>query len=206
MRTFDHLIVGVANLDDGLDWFAATTGIRPARGGAHPELGTTNALVSLGAESYLELLAPDPHAGAGSSPVATALAALQVPTPVGWSVQCTDAASAAQSIRAAGYDAAASPYQRMTPSGEVLRWDIVLLTHGLGPIIPFLIDWGAAASPAATAPGGCELLTFSGTHPDPEAAQQVLDLLMAPMSVAAGPGSGLRIRLATPRGVVEIGS
>ena len=58
----DHLVIGVAELDAGVRQFEELTGIRPAFGGEHPDLGTHNALISLGDRTYLELLAPRPGA------------------------------------------------------------------------------------------------------------------------------------------------
>ena len=60
MARIDHLVYAVADLDAGIDDFAASTGVRPAMGGAHVGLGSHNALVSFGS-CYLELIAPDPN-------------------------------------------------------------------------------------------------------------------------------------------------
>ena len=57
----DHLILGVRDLDRGIDELENLTGVRASRGGRHQGLGTHNALISLGIRTYLEILAPDPE-------------------------------------------------------------------------------------------------------------------------------------------------
>ena len=70
----DHFILRVSNLSRGIDAFSALTGVVPSYGGQHPGRGTENALVSLGAGRYVELLAPvakpdsaGPAVGGGTS-------------------------------------------------------------------------------------------------------------------------------------------
>jgi hypothetical protein len=56
----DHFVVAIDHLGSGIDAFEALSGVRPVYGGEHPALGTHNALVSLGRDHYLEILAPRP--------------------------------------------------------------------------------------------------------------------------------------------------
>ena len=78
----DHIMLGAANLDAGIHELEALTGVRAVYGGEHPNLGTHNALVSLGSNTYLEVIAP--RAGAKVSDDLADLAKLEHLTPVRW--------------------------------------------------------------------------------------------------------------------------
>lgn len=61
MLRLDHLVFACASLDDGRAWMEARLGQPAQGGGAHPAMGTCNALWRLG-DAYLEMLAVDPEA------------------------------------------------------------------------------------------------------------------------------------------------
>src|SRR5262245_17384370 len=152
MKDLDHVIIGWTDLDQLIAWFAAETGVSAARGGAHKGLGTHNAIVSLGGNSYVELLAID-HAQGSDSPTSKALASLTRPTAFGWAFHCHDASQRAASLRAAGLKTRETSMSRLAPNGMELTWDLIFLEHSFGRAIPFFIDWKETPSPSLIAPG-----------------------------------------------------
>jgi catechol 2,3-dioxygenase-like lactoylglutathione lyase family enzyme len=199
----DHVVVGVPDLDDGIEWWASKTGVRPIPGGPHEGLGTRNALASLGDDLYLEIMSVD-SAQDATSQARDWLAALDRPRPFGWCFRCDDAARTHTELEAAQVKAAKLTMRRARPDGREITWDLVFPLHELGPVIPFLIDWGSTPSPAVDAPRGCSLLDATPMHPEPELAQEKLDRMGIVAKVVEGPRSGPCLRFETPRGEVVV--
>ncbi len=201
MAKLDHIMYATSDLDDGIAEIAALTGVAPSKGGAHPGMGTRNALLSLGADQYLEIIAPDPnqqlpgtlgaelieHGGSGIR---------------GWAVATNNLASLHDNAARLGL--APQPIidmTRTTPDGVRLDWQLFLLRGN--PLLPFFIDWKESPHPAGTTPHGCRLTLFTITTPDADAMQSLMTAFEIDAAVAKG-AAGFSAKLRTPRGVVEL--
>lgn len=60
MAEIDHIVIGARTLEEGARYVEETLGVKPSKGGAHPGVGTHNMLLGMGANCYLEIIAPDP--------------------------------------------------------------------------------------------------------------------------------------------------
>ena len=151
----DHLVLAVPSLDTGITHVEGLTAVAPVPGGAHPGVGTHNALLSLGAPTYLEVIAPDPDQpgvarrgfGLDEPPSAPRLVAFAVGT--------SDLDATVTDLRAAGH-AVADPYTmtRRRPDGTELAWRLAMIGGRVGGAHPFLIEWSEGSSPADTNPLG----------------------------------------------------
>ena len=183
--TIDHLLWGSPDLEAAVEALHARSGVRAAFGGHHPELGTQNAIARLGERVFLEVIAPDPTLAAGE--FARRLAALAEPTLLMWAARTTDAAATAARAKAAGYSAAVVDGQRLRPDGQVVRWINVFVTgHGAGTLVPFFVEWCGPGHPAADAPAGLALASFTIETPQPASVRAVLAALDVRVSVHEG--------------------
>ena len=177
LARFDHLVIGIRSLAEGIEQFEKLTGVKPAVGGQHPGRGTENALVSLGPGAYLEILAPQPDAQLSDTDAR--LRGLDRLTIVTWAVAVEDAIAAAAALNLAGFGTTpAKRGSRVTPAGERLEWTIFKLDGGAISMAPFFIQWdGSTRHPSGTAPGGCALERLAVREPDQDRLRAVLDAL-----------------------------
>jgi hypothetical protein len=203
--TLDHLIWAARDLDEAVEQLYERCGVRARPGGQHPELGTHNALVRLGARSYVEVLAPDPTLRAGT--LARQLAALPAPTLLMWAARTRNAAATAASARTEGYVSTMIEGRRTGADGRELSWTSVFVSrHGAGTLIPFFIQWNGARHPALDAADGMRLTSFFIETPRPESLRLVLDALDVKVAVRKGLLDRLVARITTPRGTFELAS
>src|SRR5580698_5767424 len=122
----DHILLGCDDLDRGIAFVEEATGVRAAFGGVHPGAGTRNALLSLGRNRYLEIIAPDPQQPASAD--ARDLASLEQPVLVGWAAHPGDIQEFAARLREKDVAATGpNPGQRKRPDGRVLHWKTLTL-------------------------------------------------------------------------------
>lgn len=184
---FDHLVVAVRSLDEGVAEFERLTGVKAGVGGQHPGRGTENALVSFGGGKYLEIIAP--QAGATLSPRDQGMLKLDQLRIIGWAVSVTDVDQAVAALKTARFAATTpQPGSRVTPAGEKLEWTTFGLANEPILMAPFFIKWGAATKhPSTTAPGGCEMPELKITDPASDRLSTALSALgMSGVTYAKG--------------------
>ena len=205
MHELDHLLWEELRLSEAEKRFAEATGVTPAFGGAHPGMGTHNSLLSLGRETYLELVALDP-----AHPESAGLLEKTLPgfTPrlFTFSVRAYDLTLVERLVHDAGLNiASVHDVSRLSPEGHALEWRIVVVGgHDFGPFVPFFTRCGDMVHPSQSSPQGCELLEFSVGHPDHHELSRTYKALRVNVPVFGSEHPQLRAVLATPKGVVTL--
>ncbi len=185
----DHLVVACADLADGVDWVEQQLGARPAPGGQHVAMGTHNALLKLGARSYLEIIAIDPSATPPSRPRWFALDEPEMqaqlatgPRMITWAVRCESLANACARVpdlgeimsmsrsverqAAPGSPPAPARGGREAAGGERMlefHWKIAVPENGAlpwGGVLPAAIQW--IVDEAGDAHHPCDVLEDRG--------------------------------------------
>src|SRR5687768_4799640 len=100
----DHLVYGAPDLYAAVDNLERRFGVRAAAGGKHVGIGTHNALLALGSNVYLEVIAPDPDQPWPANPRPFGVDELAAPRLVGWALGCHDIDAAIARSRSRGYD------------------------------------------------------------------------------------------------------
>ena len=192
----------VAALDEGMEWAADTFGAPAAYGGEHVDLGTRNALLSLGS-TYLEIIAPDPTQSQEGNAGAE-FANLTSGGLVTWAAE-GNLDAIAQALESAGVSTQGpNRTQRKTKSGELLAWDLLFpIGSPHGGCLPFFIDWLECANPKDTNPVGGEFRTLAITTPDADDLAGALRAIDLDIAVFAGP-PGISVTIDSPRGEVVL--
>ena len=205
MHELDHLLWEELRLSEGEKRFAEATGVTPAFGGAHPDMGTHNSLLSLGREKYLEIVALDP-AHPKSAGLLEKIPPGFTPRLFTFSVRAYDLTLVEELVQDAGLNIASlRDVSRLSPDGHALEWRIAVVGgHDFGALVPFFTRCGDMVHPSQTSPQGCELLEFSVGHPDHHELFRVYKALRVNVPVFRSKHPQLRAVLATPRGVVTL--
>ncbi len=206
MDRVDHLVWAVPDLDAGISQIEALTGIRATLGGSHPGMGTRNALLSLGDDTYLEIIAPDPGQSDYRSPRLFQVDHVDSPRLVTWAAKSDDIEQMAEIRLSDGQSPGkAMTGSRQTPEGRTLAWKLTdSYVEIAGGVVPFFIDWGNTPHPATSAPGGATLLALRATHPEKDYVREAFELFGINVPVENGRQASLTAVIDTPRGRIEL--
>ena len=200
----DHLVYAVPDLAAAVADIEKRSGVRAQAGGKHIGLGTHNALLALGTQTYLEIIAPDPGQPEPAMPRPFGVEGARRGGLAGWALACDDINAAVARARSHGYDPGeAADGQRTEPTGTMLRWRLTLNAMA-GGLIPFLISWGDTEHPARSAPHGLTLEAFHLEHPDPPSLAPPLTALGADVEIRPAGTATLIARLSGPNGTMML--
>ena len=202
----DHIIYAVPDLEAGRDKFERLFGVRPVVGGRHPAYGTHNAQLSLGPETYLEIIAPDPDHDVRQEVLPFGPDGFKRAALVTWVLRAEAIEETAVMASAAGLDLGPiQSGQRVKPDGEMIAWKLTeAFATPLAGAVPFLISWGETPHPARTVPQVGELVGFRIEHPEADAVRAALSILGATIEVDVGKRFKMIARIRTEQGEVEI--
>ncbi len=206
MPIVDHLVYATPDLAQGVDELEQLLGIRATPGGQHPGLGTRNALIALGPDSYIEIVAPDPGQPAPSTPRWFGIDELEHSILVTWAAKGTDLEELRETAVQNGIPlGAVTRGGRRRPDGVELSWQLTDPCASVADgIVPFFIDWGLSQHPAQSAAKGATLVSLRAEHPDSNSVQQMVRQLGLPLAVGAAARAALVATIDCPRGRVEM--
>lgn len=204
--TVDHLVYAALDLDRGIREIETLLGVRATAGGRHPGRGTRNALLALGDDVYLEIIAPDPDQAPPPSGRWFGIDALTSSRLAAWAAKTSDVDAlrdrALQRGIALGDVQAGS---RRRPDGVELSWRFTDPGHVVaGGVVPFFIDWGQSPHPASSAARGASLVELRAEHPDARGVQRMLETLAIQIPVRQAPRPALVAVIERRYGRVEI--
>ena len=202
----DHLVYAVSNLERGMDEIEELLGVRPVVGGRHPQYGTHNALLSLGPNTYLEIIARDPSLPLPQQGALVALSPDEASRLVTWVFRPEDIEKASAAAREA--QLGLGPIEtgsRQRPDGTMLSWELSdPYAMPMGGAIPFLIHWGDTPHPSGAVPRGGRLIELTIEHPQAERIQTAMSVLGAAVSVVRADVFRLSATIETNNGKIML--
>ncbi|MBV8745797.1 MAG: VOC family protein [Xanthobacteraceae bacterium] len=211
MHPLDHIMLAAPDLQAAVADFEQRTGVRPSEGGRHPGQGSRNVLATVGNGCYLEIIGPDLSQDRTNN-FGEVLSRLSAPTLLKFASGTHDIAAVHQrAIKFGLWPLASSgartdgPFamSRALPSGEVLKWRLLLLGSGdYEGYLPFFIQWDSEPHPSQTAAGGCELERFWVEHPSANGLAKLYSELEVAVDVLPSDRPRLNLTLRTPKGRV----
>lgn len=202
----DHLVYACANLEHGMDEIEALLGVRPVRGGHHPQYGTHNAQLSLGSGIYIEIIARDPELPAPERGAYVEIPATSQSRLITWVFRTDDIQQTASN--AAHADIGLGPVQsgsRIKPDGSKICWQLTdPYAMPFGGAIPFLIDWGNVIHPSKVVPAGGTLVQLVIEHPEADRVRRAISALGAEVLVVEDEKFGICATIETKDGLVTL--
>ena len=207
MKTkIDHIVLVVPDLEEGILWIEKKLGVRPVYGGQHQTEGTHNALLNLGKECYLELLAIDYSNKNITANRWMGVDLIDQPTISRWAVKSDNLEEEVSFLKnvnplLGNYKAGS----RTKSDGTILKWQLSIpLPEPKVEVTPFLIDWQDSIHPTTSLDQKCELIGLNLTHPQPSEIQHLMKNLNLDFEIKKGKEAKISIAIQCPNGLIYL--
>jgi len=202
---YDHFLLGCSSLETGIQFMKDKTGIEAVKGGKHPNIGTHNALLSLGEKVYLEIIAPDPEAKSLIEAYSF-LKEMTTPTLFMWAARTDKMDDLLKRVQGAGYkNSGIIPGSRQRADASVLKWRSLLVETDITSVVPFFIEWDINSKhPAIDSPKGCTIDSFEIEYPETEKLKTVFTQLQIDVPLKKGTKASLHLKINSPKGTVSL--
>ncbi|MGB4958857.1 MAG: VOC family protein [Saprospiraceae bacterium] len=207
MRHIDHIVYSVLDFEKAIFDIERQSGVKPVIGGKHQLWGTKNALLHLGGECYLEILAKDEDNLEFTGEMWMGIDLISKPQITRWALKSNDVQNDSKILsQVDDHLGQISGGQRKTSSGDILSWKMILpLSHSEVDIIPFMTDWSESAyHPSVHLEEGCQLLSLTLYHPMPSKIQNILSDLGDNHEVIQAKEPVIKISIQGKKGIFEL--
>lgn len=207
MKALDHIVYAVYDLESVMEQLADTLGIAPKFGGYHKTKGTKNALLDLGDQAYLELLALDVGNNEVSLPRWMGIDFICSPKITRWALKSSHLERDAINLKGiAPHLGEIEKGQRTTKDNGLLQWKLTRpLPAPEVELLPFFIEWDTIeAHPTSFLNAGCSLDSFHATHPNPQLIQGRLEKLGVHLEIKESEVIGFHAIIKGPKGSVSL--
>lgn len=206
MRRIDHIAYAVPNLEEGCQYLGKLLGCEVLIGGRHLNNGTHNALINLGNEIYLEILAVDTDNEDIKSPRWMGVDLISSPRVTRWALKSNNLLSDLEALKKYNSELGNSfEGSRKKQDGTMLNWNMALPLPGPEvELAPFAVDWKDSIHPTKSLPNECELLSLELLHPTPSIYHDLFKELDIELSIKQSVRVGLLLKIRTPNGIVEL--
>lgn len=212
LNAIDHIVIGAATLEEGVDFVQRHLGVHIPFGGVHKTMGTHNHLMQLGESAFLEVIAVNPDIAAPDharwygldDPFVRAQLDSE-PRLLTWVVNTPDMHSL--------FDNAGESFgEPVKATRGNLSWLFGLPADGrllAGGLLPYVIEWHCDEHPASLmADTNCTLKSIEIDHPNPHWLRSRLQLIDASELVKVNNAASpvLKVSIESPVGMVELHS
>jgi len=207
MRNIDHIVYSVLDLDSAVEHIADSLGISPSFGGFHKTKGTKNALLDIGNETYLELLAIDNDNDKIPAPRWMGIDLISAPKITRWAVTSNTLLRDVVNLKnIVPQLAEVEQGQRTTADNTLIKWQLSQpLPTPEVELLPFFIAWDKEEKhPTTFLNKGCLLKTFYATHPQPQSMRETLKKIGIDLEIKPSDTIGIHATIEGPKGMITI--